>query len=233
MSTPHHEAPLRARPSHRPPRAGLLPPGTHRIEPPATSQGRRPGWARIPTALAADRPVAVAVMLHGSGGEPQQGLELLEPHGSAAGLVVVAPASRDYTWDGILGRTGPDLDTIDHVLHWAFEHFLIDPARLTIGGFSDGASYALSVGLGHGDLFSRVLALSPGFVPTFTPTGQPRVFVSHGTRDSVLPIERCSRRIVPALVRARYQVDYREFDGAHVIPPAIAAAAVQWLQGGT
>jgi len=31
-------------------------------------------------------------------------------------------------------------------------------------GFSDGASYALSVGITNGDLFTHVIAFSPGFV---------------------------------------------------------------------
>ena len=32
--------------------------------------------------------------------------------------------------------------------------------------------------------------------------GAPRIYISHGTHDTVLPIDRCSRRIVPALQRA-------------------------------
>jgi phospholipase/carboxylesterase len=55
--------------------------------------------------------------------------------------------------------------------------------------------------------------------------GAPRFFVSHGTRDGVLPIERCSRRIVPQLERMGYGVTYREFDGGHTVPPEIALEA--------
>ena len=59
--------------------------------------------------------------------------------------------------------------------------------------------------------------------------GVPRVFVSHGTRDGWLPIARCSRRIVPRLQRAGYEVRYREFEGGHVVPPAVAREAVAWF----
>ncbi len=55
-------------------------------------------------------------------------------------------------------------------------------------GFSDGASYALSIGLTNGDLFTHVVAFSPGFASPVTYTGKPPVFVSHGTHDEVLPI---------------------------------------------
>jgi predicted esterase len=55
------------------------------------------------------------------------------------------------------------------------------------------------------------------------------VFVSHGTRDDVLPIDRTSRRIVPALRDDGYDVTYREFDGGHVVPPEVAREAVDRL----
>jgi phospholipase/carboxylesterase len=74
-----------------------------------------------------------------------------------------------------------------------------------------------------------VVAFSPGFVAPAGQTGSPRVFVSHGTRDRVLPIDRCSRKIVPQLERSGYEVLYREFDGGHAIPPEIATEAVGWF----
>ena len=63
------------------------------------------------------------------------------------------------------------------------------------GGFSDGATYALTLGLINGDLFRRIVAFSPGFVVTGAgvPHGKAKFFISHGTRDDILPIDRCSR----------------------------------------
>jgi len=40
-----------------------------------------------------DFPAPVAVVLHGSGGDAEQGLRLLEPSASEAGWIVLAPAS--------------------------------------------------------------------------------------------------------------------------------------------
>ena len=59
--------------------------------------------------------------------------------------------------------------------------------------------------------------------------GRPRIFISHGIRDSVLPIDTCSRRIVPRLEKAGYEVRYHEFDGGHTVPPEIADEAVWWF----
>jgi predicted esterase len=107
--------------------------------------------------------------------------------------------------------------------------YAVDPARVAIGGYSDDASYALSLGLANGDLFTHVLAFSPGFVAPAERVGSPCIFVSHGTRDGWLPVERCSRRIVPQLERAGYEVRYREFDGGHVVPPEIGREAADWF----
>jgi phospholipase/carboxylesterase len=103
---------------------------------------------------------------------------------------------------------------------------------VAVGGYSDGASYALSLGIANGDLFTHVLAFSPGFMAPTGQVGAPRIFVSHGTRDGWLPIERCSRRIVPQLERAGYDVTYREFEGGHVVPPEIGREAADWLVAG-
>ena len=77
----------------------------------------------------------------------------------------------------------------------------------------------------------HVLAFSPGFVAPIRRVGSPRIFVSHGTRDEVLPIDRCSRLIVPRLERGGYDVRYREIDGGHTIPGEIALEAVDWFTG--
>jgi hypothetical protein len=97
------------------------------------------------------------------------------------------------------------------------------------GIFSDGASYALSLGITNGDLFTHVLAFSLGLMAPAGRTGSPRIFVSHGVRDGVLPIDRCSRSIVPELKRGGYDVLYREFDGEHSISLEIALEAIGWF----
>jgi predicted esterase len=107
----------------------------------------------------------------------------------------------------------------------------VDPARVAIGGFSDGATYALSLGLVNGDLFPKVVAFSPGFVVEGPVHGKPEFFVSHGTSDPILPIDQCSRIIVPALRKRGYDVTFREFDGGHEVPESVARAIAGRQQG--
>jgi phospholipase/carboxylesterase len=142
---------------------------------------------------------------------------------------VLAPDSRGSTWDAIRGGFGADVAFLNDELERVFAGVPVDPTRLAIGGFSDGASYALSLGLINGDLFPRILAFSPGFIIDRTPHGKPSVFISHGTADQILPIDQSSRIIVPALRRRGYAVSYRDFDGPHQIPPEIAREGLGWL----
>lgn len=177
-------------------------------------------------------PSPMVLLLHGAGGHAQHGLDLLSHLADEANLVLVAPSSASHSWDVIVSRAyGADVALLDQALEHVFARFAVDRSRLAIGGFSDGASYALSLGLANGDLFTHVIAFSPGFIAPVPPRGQPKVFMSHGSRDSVLPIDSCSRMIVPWLRGAKYEVTYEEFDGRHEIPAWIARRAVEWLMG--
>ena len=105
----------------------------------------------------------------------------------------------------------------------------MDAARVRIAGFSDGGSYSLTLGLINGDVFSRVAAFSPGFIVNGPLNGKPKVFVTHGTRDSVLPIDQTSRKIVPKLRDQGYRVRYHEYPGRHELDLDIAAEATRWF----
>jgi phospholipase/carboxylesterase len=191
--------------------------------------GDRDGVVQLPSAMPAG-PVPLLLLLHGA---TQTGARLLGRISAAAdeaGVAVVAPDSRDRTWDAIRGDFGPDVAYLNRVLAHVFERLPVDPKRLAIGEFSDGASYALSLGLANGDLFPGIVAFSPGFVIGAPEHGKPRFYVSHGTADQILPIDRCSRVIVPRLRSQGYDVTFREFEGRHEVPPAIAMEGFRWMR---
>lgn len=191
----------------------------------------RGGYLYVPATYRAEHLTLMVLLLHGAGEDARDGLALLRQQADAAGLILLALASRGPTWDVIVGRGrfGPDVVAIDQALNDTFSRYAVDPSRIAVGGYSDGASYALSLGITNGDLFTHVLAFSPGFMVPTGQRGSPRIFVSHGTRDGWLPIDRCSRRIAPQLERAGYEVRYREFEGGHVVPPEIGREATDWF----
>jgi phospholipase/carboxylesterase len=189
----------------------------------------RDGLLFVPSSYRADQPMPLLVMLHGAGGNAGQGLDLMQQVAEREGYLLLATDSRGQTWDMILDDYGPDVAFLDSALQSVFERFAVDASRVAIGGFSDGASYALSLGLSNGELFSHIIAFSPGYMSPAEQRGKPRIFISHGTDDRVLPIDRCSRRIAPQLKRAGYDVQYLEFNGPHAVPPVIRDKAAQWF----
>jgi phospholipase/carboxylesterase len=171
----------------------------------------------------------LVVSLHGATRNSDRGIEILRAEADRHGFLLLAPASTRGTWDIINSEGGPDAQFIDKSLARVFELRTIDPKRIAMAGFSDGASASLSLGLANGDLFSAVFGFSPGFVVDLVRIGKPPVYISHGTIDNVLPIDECSRRIVPQLKQEGYKVTYREFEGKHTLPPEVATEAMQWF----
>ncbi len=204
-------------------------PGLHRL----MLRDDRDALLYIPESSAKWEAAPLVVSLHGATRNADRGIDLLRSLADEHGFLLLAPASAGTTWDVIENRAwGADVDFINRSLARTFELHGVDPARIAMAGFSDGASYSLSIGLANGDLFAAVFGFSPGFIVPGKREGKPPVFISHGTIDQVLPIDECSRRIVPQLKADGYRVTYREFEGKHTLPPDVAAEAMRWFMEG-
>jgi phospholipase/carboxylesterase len=189
----------------------------------------RDGFLYVPSSYAPATPAPLMVLLHGAGGNGASWQGAAPLMADAGGFIILAPDSAGRSWDRIIGNFGPDVHFIDHALKYVFDHVNIDATHLALGGFSDGATYALSLGIPNGNLFTHLMPFSPGFNASPGIRGKPKLFVSHGTADNVLPIDVCSRKIVPALQTAGYDVTYREFDGGHELPLEVANQAMDWF----
>jgi len=189
----------------------------------------RDGILYVPQSYSPSKPAPLVMLLHGAGGNAAAWFGTYGTRADALGVVMLAPESRGGTWDAIRGEFSFDVAFIDSALRSVFERCAIDPTRIAIAGFSDGASYAISLGLPNGDLFTHVIAYSPGFVRDVGWHGKPPVFISHGTLDPILPIESTSRVIVPGLRARGYSVEFTEFVGAHEVPPPISTKALDWF----
>lgn len=180
----------------------------------------------VPPGYRPGRPAPLVLTLHGANGGAKRSISPLLPRADDAGIILVGAASRSNTWDFDFGT---DVEVINAALEKVFSTYSVDPDHVAVEGYSDGASYALSLGITNGDLFGHVMAFSPGFMSPGEPRGKPRIFISHGTEDPVLPIEQTSGEIVPDLRAQGYEVRFIEFPGGHRPWPAATDEAVRWF----
>ncbi|QNM83871.1 phospholipase [Sphingomonas sabuli] len=194
-----------------------------------------------PAGIAA--PMPLLVVMHGAGGSAANMLQPLEEAADRHKVLLLSLQSSGRTWDLIerVGRSpdrvpradfGPDVRRTDAVLRTLFQRVPVDPRRIVIGGFSDGATYALSLGMANAGLFRGVIALSPGFFvfPDRTDTRQ-RLFVAHGRKDDVLLFAQ-AEGIAGLLRQAGADVRFRPFDGGHQISRAIVDEGLAFALGG-
>lgn len=162
-----------------------------------------------------------ALTLHGCCSEAKGGLNLWFRLAKRQGIILLAPDGGG-SWSGAESR-------IDAGLQEVFSRYAVDPDHIAVIGFSGGASYALTLGLANGDLFTHVVAHSPGGFYRDEPQGQPLVFIAHGTEDQTIPIDASSREIVPDLRRDGYRVRYVEYPAGHRPQPNVMQRAVAWF----
>jgi phospholipase/carboxylesterase len=191
----------------------------------------RDGWLYVPQGYTPTRTWPLALFFHGAITPARPYVEAFAPFADAAGLVILAPDSRQSTWDLVYGGFGADIPFIDRAIAHTFERVAVDAARIGIMGFSDGGSYALSLGVTNGDVARRLAAFAPGFLSFRERHGSPPVRIVHGTNDTVLPLQQTGRPITAELRALGYSVELREFDGGHGVPLSIVPDVLHWLAG--
>jgi len=189
-------------------------------------------------------PLPLLILLHKSGGAPKEwfaGSESFAPYAEKGHFIILAPESPGVTWGTGPKNWGYDYVAINRALEEAFTRCAIDRNRLAIGGFSDGASYALSLGLANGDVFGYIIAFSPGFIVKAHARGRmgrnnevqiPLVYIAHGAADNVLPIASTSRIFASSLRKNGYKVEFQEFSGSHHLSRQVVDQAMTWLTAG-
>jgi predicted esterase len=205
--------------------AAAIAPGEHVLD---DNNGRR-AILYVPPGYNAAVPAPLLLMLHGARGNGDSTLAGQRAAADAHGVVLLCPSTRSGTWDAIRGDFAHDLQKLDALLAQVFDRCSIDPARIASGGFSDGATYALSLGLINGNFFTHIIAHSPGFIISDERQGKPAVYVSHGRQDTVLPFDRCGAAIVAKLAREGFAPRFDAFDGGHSAEPELRSAALGWF----
>ena len=178
------------------------------------------------------------VLLHGAGRRADRMIERLASEADARGIVLVAPTSIGVTWDTVsraeepqspystlansLARrfiTSHDADRVEAAIAALAKIVPVDRARTVLAGFSDGATFALAMGMSRNHPFSAVMAWSPGIaIETASPAHGRKVFVSHGRQDPVLSFNTDCAEIVPLIQSEGAVVYFLPFKGGHEMP---------------
>ena len=215
--------------AHRLPTLPPLPPGRNALG----LFDQRDAVLYVPEGIDARRPTPLVTLFHGGGGHAAKILPMLEEHAARRRFLLLAPQSLFPTWDLVIAGHGRDRERLDAALGAVAARFLLDPSRFVFAGHSDGGSYALSLGLANGAFVSHLVISSAGFMSVHLQTGAPKIFISHGTRDEQIPIERSARVHAARLTEAGYDVSYVEYAGPHAWQPTVVSQAVDFFMAPT
>lgn len=192
------------------------------------SDGDRDATIYVPKSYKKGTPMPIVVMLHGFR-STAEAVRYTFPLAEEFGVIVLAPESRDMTW----GMEIPGFDTdsryIGMAFRWIDEVLTIDRTRVAMAGVSDGANYALNMGLAYGDTFNHLMIFSAGTLAPFRKQGATKVFLGHGTNDQQMPIDRTGRKFAAELKADGYDLTYREWDGGHGAPIEVVREAFDWF----
>eukprot|EP00884_Botryococcus_braunii_P008570 jgi/Botrbrau1/17714/Bobra.0166s0136.1 len=197
------------------------------------SNQQRDGYVFVPASYSAKKQAPLILALHGANKTGLNAIADLYDLANQTGTILVAPDSRDtLTWDMFNNGWGPDVAFINGSLAQIFDLYNISARRIAIEGFSDGATYALSLGIANGALFSHVLAFSPGgLAPPMLSIVKPGIFISAGRNDYIFPMGQAGNQIVCQLLVNDYNVTYDIFAEGHVLPPRVARRGMAWFLG--
>jgi phospholipase/carboxylesterase len=182
--------------------------------------------ARVPEAAAEGQPWPAVVMVHGWLGN-ENVMSIFE-RTVPAGVVLVYPRAPitvkpdSYGWFTLddPATFAPGLNALEAFIRALPDAYPVDPARVVLMGFSQGAAMCLSLLLKQPELATGVAGLA-GFLPqqaqAWAAPGRlagKRVLLSHGTEDETVPVA-WAKAAVERLRFAGAEVRYEEYPVGH------------------
>lgn len=130
----------------------------------------------------------LVIALHGTG---MRGSEMLDPLRSAAdrlGMVIVAPDALRPSGPGFAWTYRDESEwMIEHMIGWAQDEHAIDPDRVYLVGYSQGANIAITMAQTHPDLFAGIVPICGHYEPNLVESDNdqplPPIALISGSRD--------------------------------------------------
>jgi phospholipase/carboxylesterase len=211
--------------------------------PPTGLVGIEDGSARghllTPEVIDPARRYPLVTVLHGAGRQDELIAKGLRDEPGRRGAIFFVPRSVQPTWDLIAGGPRVDLDFLEFAWDLIYRRYPIDFDRQVLMGYSDGASYALSVGLSNPRHFSALVAWAAGFVAIdpalFDPEApKPRVYLEYGSHDELFPFEQVAVPMRDRLAAIGCDVTFSVDEGGRHWPSgSFSREALDWYFGGS
>jgi polyhydroxybutyrate depolymerase len=178
----------------------FLPPGEFSLGTFEFGGRTRTYFLHIPPSYDGMTPTPLVIVLHGYTQSPQgiAGMTAFSAKSDKEGFIVVYPEGRDQQWNvgfGSFGIGTDDIGFINELINRLGQSYVIDPKRIYVTGFSNGAMMSYFLGA---ELSDRIAAIAPvaGTIGIVTNNGIERipepsqpvsVIVFHGTADTSVP----------------------------------------------
>ena len=200
------------------PREEALPTGQVRVE-----RGSSRAVLLTPERIDPERRYPLVTVLDGAGHREEMLVEAYREEPAARDALFLVPWSHHPTWDLIASNDRPDLDFLEWAYDLIYRRYPVDPDRQALIGYSDGASYALSVGLSNPRIFRAVMGWAAGFFvldEACISAGDPKppVLLEYGTHDQLFPFERVAVPMRERLEQMGYSVNFRVDEGGRHWP---------------
>ncbi|MAE95564.1 MAG: hypothetical protein CL910_12970 [Deltaproteobacteria bacterium] len=214
-------------------------------------QGPHRAALLTPDEIEEGREYPLVTVLHGAGRQDELLMKGCKGEAERRQALFLIPRSLHMTWDLIaMGMSGgasldpavtettsarPDLDFFEYAYDLIYRRFPVDRDRQALLGYSDGASYGLSVGLSNPQIFSAVMAWAAGFLALdggAIPEGAPKppIYLEYGSHDELFPLEQVAKPMQANLEELGYEVSFHvDQGGRHWPSSTFQDEALDWF----
>jgi predicted esterase len=194
------------------------------------------------------RTYPLLTVLHGAGRQDEALMRAYRHEAEQRQALVLVARSFHMTWDlialGIQGGAAltadapsarPDLDFFEFAYDLIYRRYPVDRGRQGLIGYSDGASYGLSIGLSNPGIFCAVMAWAAGFLALESDvaepgTQRPAVFLEYGTHDELFPFEQVALPMKRHLEELGCALTFVVDEGGRHWPPSeFQPEALDWF----
>ena len=188
-----------------------------------------------PAQIDPSRRYPLVTVFHGAGRQDEMLVKACRGEPEARQALFLVPRSLQPTWDLIAGGQGqPDLEFLEYAWELIYRRYPIDAEKQAVVGYSDGASYALSLALSNPGFFDAALCWAAGFAmmdrnAVGAENRRTRFYLEYGTDDELFPFEQVALPMRENLEQAGYEVEFSVDEGGRHWPSgSFQREALDW-----